>query len=486
MKKTLFVALFTIFSFYLTFANADSIRDVCVLGGGAAGSSASVFLKDNGYDVVLIERQSTLGGHCNTYYFDPPCGESVDWLDYGVQLIINTTQLNVQGIGNWSINTEDFVNRFVGPDSTLPLVSPETMVYVNMETGQLAIPNVNQTALQQALQTYYGLLYTYPWVNDGLFTGKVPSELLMPFSDFATMFGLEPLAEILRAFGFNSGIAYGNYTNIPTVFMLNSASAATLQVYFGGSTGCFRVKNGCNAVYEGIHEYLGCNNVVTGAQITQVTRPRFHFRPVEIRGYTIKNSKQVAFNYKCRKLVVAFPPVEDNLKFMDLGLVERAVFDKVKHNYYYAGVANVSGPIDQTSFQVINADLSSKFNVPFNDSAISVGRYINYGPAQVQAISTGPRNIGDMINTINEDFGNIPDYILDEVSLVNTFQHGSYSPYFSVESLQWPVSPYRFLDVLQGVRDTYWVSALNRYSANSAHVWDNSLRLVTKYFPPKN
>ncbi|ANB50886.1 putative amine oxidase [Powai lake megavirus] len=487
MKNSqLLLAIFALLALTSTVFGSNSVRDVCVLGGGAAGASTAAFLKDNGYDVVVLERQSTLGGHCNTYYFTPPQCESVDWLDYGVQLIINTTQLTSQGIGNWVINTQEFVERFAGPESTMPLVSPELLAYVNMETGELAIPNVNQTALQIALQTYYGVLYTYPWVNDGLYTGKVPVELLGPFGDFASQLGLEPLAEILRAFGYNSGVAFGNYTNIPTVYMLNAASATNLQVYFGGETGCFRVRNGCNAVYQGIHDYLGTENVVTGAQITSVVRPRFGFKPVEVRGYTTNNGQQETFLHKCKKVVVAFPPIRDNLEFMDLGLVESAVFDHVKYNYYYAGIANVSGAFDQKSFQVMNADPASKFNVPFGDSAISVGRYIEYGPAQVQALATTQRSVSEMRNVIQQDFDNIPDYILNNVTLGTTFQHGGYSPYFATESLLWPVSPYFFLDILQGTRDTYWHSALNRYSANSAHVWDGSRRLVDKYFPDKN
>ena len=41
---------------------------VCVIGGGIAGLSAAVFLKDNGFDVTLIESSPRLGGRAYSFF----------------------------------------------------------------------------------------------------------------------------------------------------------------------------------------------------------------------------------------------------------------------------------------------------------------------------------------------------------------------------------------------------------------------------------
>ena len=42
-------------------------KDVCVIGGGAAGSYSAYELQKRGYDVVLFEPQNTLGGNCERF-----------------------------------------------------------------------------------------------------------------------------------------------------------------------------------------------------------------------------------------------------------------------------------------------------------------------------------------------------------------------------------------------------------------------------------
>src|SRR5262245_50148167 len=53
------------------------IRDVCVIGGGSAGTYAAVRLRDMGKSVVVVERKGRLGGHAETFH-DPATGIPVD------------------------------------------------------------------------------------------------------------------------------------------------------------------------------------------------------------------------------------------------------------------------------------------------------------------------------------------------------------------------------------------------------------------------
>ena len=52
-------------------------RDVCVIGGGSAGTYTAVRLGDLGRSVVVVEAKDRLGGHTETYH-DPVTGGTVD------------------------------------------------------------------------------------------------------------------------------------------------------------------------------------------------------------------------------------------------------------------------------------------------------------------------------------------------------------------------------------------------------------------------
>ena len=64
---------------FLTGASSPGVirRDVCVIGGGSAGTYAAVRLGDLGASVVVVEAKGRLGGHCETYH-DPATGGTID------------------------------------------------------------------------------------------------------------------------------------------------------------------------------------------------------------------------------------------------------------------------------------------------------------------------------------------------------------------------------------------------------------------------
>src|SRR5436853_168740 len=52
-------------------------RSVCIIGGGIAGLSAAVFLKDKDFDVTLIEASPKLGGRAYSF-FDKTINDFID------------------------------------------------------------------------------------------------------------------------------------------------------------------------------------------------------------------------------------------------------------------------------------------------------------------------------------------------------------------------------------------------------------------------
>ena len=74
--------------------------------------SAAAFLKDKYYNVVVIEKSSKYGGHCDTEYFHPTNSSNSDWIDIGVQIYQDIMYDNAAHFGTWTLDSRAFVSRF--------------------------------------------------------------------------------------------------------------------------------------------------------------------------------------------------------------------------------------------------------------------------------------------------------------------------------------------------------------------------------------
>jgi phytoene dehydrogenase-like protein len=81
--STLLVCLFAGFAARSSTEDAGSQvveREVCVIGGGSAGTYAAVRLQQLGKTVAVVERQDPLGGHVHTYQ----SAQTGETFEYGV------------------------------------------------------------------------------------------------------------------------------------------------------------------------------------------------------------------------------------------------------------------------------------------------------------------------------------------------------------------------------------------------------------------
>src|SRR5215813_78220 len=95
-------------------------RDVCIIGGGSAGTYTAVRLEDFGKSVVILERTDRLGGHAETY-INPANGQAID---IGV-IFFENTQL-----------VQQYFNRF-GVTTGQPAITPPNSVFVDFRTGRI-------------------------------------------------------------------------------------------------------------------------------------------------------------------------------------------------------------------------------------------------------------------------------------------------------------------------------------------------------------
>ena len=97
-------------------------RDVCIVGGGSAGTYAAIRLLDSNQTVIVVEQQDRLGGNTQTF-IDPVTGAPID---IGVVVWHNNTL-----VSNY------FQRLNVSLVSINELDSPFVTIYPDFQTGQL-------------------------------------------------------------------------------------------------------------------------------------------------------------------------------------------------------------------------------------------------------------------------------------------------------------------------------------------------------------
>lgn len=178
-------------------------RDVCIIGGGASGTYAAIGLKDMNKSVAVVEAQSHLGGHTNTYT-SPTTSKKVD---YGVTIFANTSIVS------------SYFDRFkitLTPGDARPSI-PVKNFYVDFRTGQNVTGYVppDPTA---AFRTYAAQAAKYPFLHSPGWDlpEPVPYDLLIPFGDFVEKYQLDNTLFTINEYA----QGFGDLSSIPTIYVL--------------------------------------------------------------------------------------------------------------------------------------------------------------------------------------------------------------------------------------------------------------------------
>jgi len=372
-----------------------------VIGGGASGMAAAVFLKDNGYSVKVIEKKNKVGGHVNTLYFTPPAPGLANWLDIGVIGIANTSYLNEIGVGKWKVETDKFIQRFIG-NNVIPIqLYFPTATGVNFATGVSYGPvsvDTTSSEYQAAYNTFISFIDKYPWLSTSDFPDPIPAELLIPFTEFIEKYQLELLFPSLF-YEDTTGFGLGELSKLPTLLPLFFASKVLL------SDKSLTAVGGWQSLYDQMELYLSRSNVYLNAEVTHIKRtPSRSRKPVEIVFRQHKQKKII----KCKDVIISFPPTLENLSFMELSRRERTLFREVSTRYYYCYSASAQGQIASSTFTLANVDPTQPYNTPVYPAAINVYNYYGYGPSAGLAFSQTPISTKKMKTIVSKQLSNIP------------------------------------------------------------------------------
>ncbi|KAF8847003.1 FAD/NAD(P)-binding domain-containing protein [Acephala macrosclerotiorum] len=421
--------------------------EYCIIGGGSSGTYAAVRLQQLGRTVTLIEKESRLGGHVNTYS-DPVTGDS---FDYGV-----ITFDNISVVTDYF----DYLNVPLAPFS----YSSATTVFVDFANGSIvpaaSLPQGNITA---ALIKYIDLLDEYPYLSNGFnLPSPVPEDFLMTWGDFLEKYDLGDLAFV--AFTFLEGV--GNILAQPALYMLKYLAKVTVENILGLGNNEFlsTAHQNNQELYDKAVAKLGANALIS-SNVTSVSRS-------ESRVDVLVSSPFGQKLVKCSKLLIAIPPTPANLGFLDLHPEEEGLFSNFNHSYYWDGVIRNSGIPDSVSLQ--NVDLAAPYAIPPMPGIYAISyaglpnlQTVYYTSPYALSDEEVKSEILDTTARLVKSMGYPPAN--GTIELVGFNNHAPFELTVSTNLVR--SGFYESMNDLQGKRSTFWTGAAWQ-AQDSSQIWN--------------
>jgi hypothetical protein len=429
-------------------------KDVCILGGGAAGIFSALKLRDRGFSVAVIEQTGRIGGHSETFR-DPDTGVMIN---IGVQIFPNHP-LVVNTYGRYGLSLQP-----------APSGGGQPPLLVDFATGQLVKPITSTPAeFGQALVKYINILTKeYPFIGtNGInLPNPVPAELLLPFKDFLEARGLLP--GLARLFDFLQG--FGSPLDMTTLYALKNIDLAVSSAIL--TNGFLRGEGGNDLFYKEAEKELG-NSIFKNTNVLSVSRPTAG--PVRVYINTPSGRQLIL----CDRLIVTFPPLLQNMQRLDLSRREFDIFRRFRSNFYWTSVAEISGlpPFQRVS----NRSASLPFNVPrlpglYGVSPSSAPNVYNilYGSDRVIPGRAVQQQIERDVERLSVATGSPVTF--------NRFRlfkgHNPYALYVSPQDIQ--NGFYARLKALQGQRNTFYLGSAFQTHSTLA-VWSQAEELLNTF-----
>ncbi|KAK4677429.1 hypothetical protein QC764_405410 [Podospora pseudoanserina] len=317
-------------------------KDVAIIGGGASGSYSAVRLReDYNVSVVVIEKNSNLGGHVNTF-IDPVTGRGFDC-----------------GVQNWIEigGARAFFERF-GVEMQPNVRSTAETVSIDFTNGEkltnYSPPSASDrtAALQRYLEVAESFLpvlepgwWTFPLPQD------IPADLLLPFRDFVAKYNLTAAVPMFHA---TTGFGIHDMMGHLTVWFMRSFNVNLVRVLLGIETSIVPVSRKNQDLYDRILTSLGADALTSTTVIS--TEERSSRKGVTL---IVRNSATgVKTRIVAKRLLYTAIPSEANTSPLDLDREERSTLGEFNYSASYVGV--VSHPSLPLNKSLVNVPASAQ------------------------------------------------------------------------------------------------------------------------------
>lgn len=426
---------------------SEPIRDVIIIGGGSAGTYAAIQLHDLNKTVAVIEPTGKLGGNADSYY-DGKGGV----FNAGVQILYDIPVVS------------NYFQRLGVPLVTAPAAAQAGVLNADFALGMAApAVEVNTTAIGLAIQRYSAYLAAnfstvYPGYN---LSDPVPEDLVMPWGDFMTKYGLDSIANLI-----NQYIQPAEATLEPALYPLKLLGLDPVK----GITSGFKVTPDVQTLYRSAAAVLG-DSVHLNTTVYSVRRLN---GSVEVTVQSAAGKTQVI---RAKQLLMTAAPTLLNHWGWDLTNEESELFGKFKGQQYYAGIIRHTGLNESVTLQ--NVDFFSRFNIPklpalFNVVPTGLGdhQFAVYYTSRDRVAPDVAKN--DTVTTLDRLAGAGVIGKAD-TEILAWYDHPNVRMYVEAEDIRGGF--YKDLYALQGQRNTYWSGAAWVTQASSP-IWDYTKALV--------
>lgn len=413
-------------------------RDVCVIGGGSAGTYVATRLGDLGRSVVLVEAKDRLGGHTQTYH-DPVTGGTVD-----IGVIVFEDDPLVRGhFGRFGLELVPFGGFGA------------TNVYVDFRTGR---PVAYTPPAPAALPAYYQLISQYGPIDTSYdLPDPVPPDLVAPFADFVEKYDLHSVVPLI----FNYGQGLGNLLELPALYTINNFGVGVVRNILGGSFLTTAARDN-SLLYERATAHLG-DDVLLETQVIRVDRTDTEVRVLVA---TPDGPRLI----RAGKLVVTIPPLLRNFAGFDLDATERSLFSQFVSGAYYTGVVRLSGLPDGVSLENVAAE--TPYNLPPLPGLYQVSPTGIPGLFNVKYGSPAPLPAARVRRDIRADIERVARAGTYPVRFEELEVFASHTPFeLHVPPAAIAGGFYRRLNALQGRHRTFYTGAAF-HSHNSTRIWN--------------
>ncbi|KAF2654666.1 FAD/NAD(P)-binding domain-containing protein [Lophiostoma macrostomum CBS 122681] len=319
-RKNLVRAYVWVLPWSLSQASATVLsRDVVIVGGGASGAHAAVWLRDHGKTIALIEKQNTLGGH-TAVYKDPLTGHP---LNIGVQAWMEY------------LNTTSFPTRMGVSTNGSMAFAPVTTKYVDFRTGS-PVPNYIPPAAADntaALKKYLELCEKYAdLLIPGFFNfpspSMIPEDLTISFGEFVAKYNLS--AAVPKLYD-ATVMGVGDFMSVPTMYVMQASGVPMARGLLGLGRAIVPASGNLHELYERVADLLG-PDVLYSSTVSSSTRKD---DGVTVTVHSVNGSEtQIA----AKRLLIAIEPTMTNMAPLDMDSNEEQIFGTMKYTTVYAGL----------------------------------------------------------------------------------------------------------------------------------------------------
>ncbi|KAJ5876486.1 uncharacterized protein N7529_002070 [Penicillium soppii] len=428
--------------------------DVCIIGGGAAGTYAAIRLRQMNKDVIVVEKEHCLGGHTMTC-FDPQFGGRA--VNYGVRYFQNLPTV------------QKFFAYFGIPLERVPFGNDRKMF--DFRTGKEIHP-IPQPDADAATERYISQLNRYPYLRGGFeLPEPVPEDLLLPFGQFMVKQNLWDSIDGLGAF-INP---LGDWPHQPTLYIMKYAN---LNVLEGMRAGFVRPGTGNNsAIYNAAQRELG-EDALLSSSVVAVDRDRndgWNF-------VTVRKAENRKFKLiRARRIIVAIPPRLENMGCFDLGSDECRIFGQFQNTYLYTAVVRIKG---LPAKDYVNRGADDPFKQPQLPGILFLASTDVPDLKTVQVGSAMSLSEEELKYVIFEDILRLRQCLEIDFSKPEFLATADHSPYqLTVSADAIKKGFYRELNNLQGSRHTFYTGAAFE-SHNTPQIWDFTEALLQRFVLP--